>query len=91
MSGIIKILAIGFLLLTACSQSKWSEADQEKWLKNCNETFSGKNIRPDDKKQLEDLCRCMLKVTSRKYSVEEAAHLNEDQERKIMQNCNYNW
>lgn len=87
----IKILIISLMFLLACSQSKWSEADQEKWLKNCRETFVDKATDKEEKAQLEDLCDCMLEVTSRKYTVEEAQNLTEEQMRQLFNNCNYSY
>lgn len=85
----IKITALALLLLVACSQSKWSKADQDNWLKTCHETFVNNTVSEEDKAQLEDLCDCMLKLTSRKYTVEEAKNLTEEQERKLLNDCNY--
>jgi hypothetical protein len=84
-------VAIALFLFTACSQSKWSEEEEEKWMKNCRETFVNHATSEDEKMQLEDLCDCMLKVTSRKYTAEEAQHLTEDQERKLLNDCNYSY
>lgn len=85
------IIAIVLTLMAACSQSKWSEADQEKWLKNCRETFVEKATDKEEKAQLEDLCDCMLKLTSRKYTVEEAQNMTEDQMRQLFNDCNYSY
>lgn len=87
----IKILIIALFLLGGCSQSKWSETDQENWLKNCRETFVDQATDKEDKANLEDLCDCMLKVTSRKYTVEEAQNLTEDQMRRLFNDCNYSY
>ncbi len=85
------ILAISLILLVACSHSKWSKAEEDKWLKTCRETFVNNAVNKEDKAQLEDLCDCMLKLTSRKYTVEEAQNLTEDQERKLLNDCNYSY
>lgn len=85
------ILAIALILIASCSQSKWSEADQEKWLNNCHESFVNKATDKEEKALLEDLCDCMLKVTSRKYTVEEAQNMTEDQMRQLFNDCNYSY
>jgi hypothetical protein len=85
---------ISSLAISSCGhnhQSEWSQADKDKWLKTCQETFVDKAENETDKEQLEDLCKCMLDVTSRDYTVEEAVNLTDEQERKLLQNCNYNW
>lgn len=84
-------LFLAMILLMACSQSKWSEAEKEKWMKNCREAFVNPAVNKDDKAQMEDLCDCMLKVTSRKYTAEEASNLTVDQERQLFNDCNYSY
>jgi hypothetical protein len=82
------------LLFSSCgseSKSDWSQADQDKWMKSCQENLVNKVVKEEDKDQLEDLCKCMLKVTSSEYTAEEAANLSEDQERKLLENCDYSW
>jgi Tfp pilus assembly protein PilP len=85
------VLAISFLLLFACSKSKWSQADQDKWLKNCKDTFMSDSVKDEDKAQIEELCKCMVKVTSRDYTVKEASDLTAEQMRKILNDCNYSY
>lgn len=85
------IAFIALILLGACSQSKWSKEDEEKWLKNCRETFVNQSVSEEEKAQLEDLCDCMMKVTSRKYTVQEAQNLTEEQERSLLNDCNYSY
>jgi hypothetical protein len=82
-------MVLSLMLITACSQSKWTEEEQDQWLKTCYETFVNNAVDKEEKVQMKDLCDCMLKVTSRKYTVEEAADLTLNQERKLMQDCNY--
>lgn len=85
------IIAITLILMVACSQSKWSEAEQEKWLETCRKTFVDKTTDKEEKARLEDLCDCMLMVTSRKYTVEEAQTLTENQMRQLFNDCNYSY
>jgi len=87
-------LLFAALFVSSCgseSTSDWSQADKDQWLKSCQETFVNKAVKEEDKDQLEDLCKCMLEVTSRDYTVEEAENLTEDQERKLLENCDYSW
>ncbi|MCB0497369.1 MAG: hypothetical protein KDC79_14605 [Cyclobacteriaceae bacterium] len=93
-TGVFVSIGLAALLsLSSCNQSKsdWSQEDKDKWLKTCNDTFANNAVRQDDKEQLEDLCKCMLDETSRKYTVEEAANLTIDDQRKLLENCNYSW
>jgi thiamine biosynthesis lipoprotein ApbE len=85
------ISAMILIILGACSQSKWSKEDEEKWMKNCRETFVDQSVNEEEKAQLEDLCDCMLKLTSRKYTVQEAQNLTEEQERSLLNDCNYSY
>ncbi|MBR9997371.1 MAG: hypothetical protein KFF73_00300 [Cyclobacteriaceae bacterium] len=87
----LKSLALSIMLMAACSQSKWTEAEQDQWLKICYENFVNNAVDKEEKAQMKDLCNCMLKVTSRKYTVEEAADLTLEQERKLVQDCNYTY
>lgn len=89
----ISIGLAALLTLSGCTNksSEWSQNDKDKWLKSCNDTFANNTIREEDKAQLKDLCSCMLDQTSRKYTPEEAQHLTIDDERKILENCNYSW
>lgn len=85
------IAFIALILLGACGQSKWSKDDEDKWMNNCRETFVDQAVNEEEKVQLEDLCDCMLKLTSRKYTVQEAQNLTEEQERSLLNNCNYSY
>ena len=85
------IAVISLILIHGCSQSKWTDEEEENWMKNCRETFVINATDEEEKRQLEDLCDCMLKVTSRKFSAEEAKNLSVDQERRLMNDCNYSY
>jgi hypothetical protein len=86
------LIILGTIALASCSNesSTWTQDQKDTWLKDCNDKFVA-NADPEDKANLESLCTCMLEVTARDYTPEEAKSISEDEERKLLENCNYNW
>lgn len=86
-------ITFGFLLFAgACnSDSKadtWDSEQKAKWTKSCMEFMETNGV---EKLNAVDFCDCMLKKTSEKYTPEEAAKINEEEERILWDSCHYNW
>jgi len=91
----LKILTFMFLVAifaSACSVNskadQWSSDQKAKWTEKCMNFMDNQGV---DKKDAEGFCDCMLKQTSEKYTPEEAAKINEEEERKMWQECDYVW
>ncbi len=80
------------LIATACNcESKsetWSAAQQDTWKSKCM-TFMEEN--GVEKKNAVDFCDCMYEKTSDKYTPEEAENITADEERKLWEDCDFNW
>lgn len=86
-------LAFGlFLFASACnSDSKadtWNSEQKAQWTKNCMKFMETNGT---EKRNAVDFCDCMLKKTSEKYTPEEAANIDADEERKLWESCDYSW
>lgn len=86
-------ITFGFLLFAgACnSDSKagtWDSEQKAKWTKSCMEFMETNGV---EKLNAVDFCDCMLNKTSEKYTPEEAAKINEEEERILWDSCHYNW
>lgn len=92
MKKTIYIIAIA-LGATACSQptSDWTAEQKQQWKSDCQAEFVSRAKDKADKSELEALCDCMLKVTSRDYSYADSKNLSEAQVEKQLQDCNYSW
>ncbi|MBU2553879.1 MAG: hypothetical protein KKF98_05420 [Bacteroidetes bacterium] len=80
------------LFASACNcESKsdtWSDAQEEAWKSRCM-TFMEEN--GVEKKNAVDFCDCMFEKTSDKYTPEEAEGITAEEERKLWNECDYNW
>lgn len=93
---ILKVLVVGislaFLSGACCSNNSkadtWSNDQKAAWTQNCMEFMAQEGV---EEKSAKDFCDCVLDKTSEKYSPEEAAAINVDEERKIWADCDYNW
>lgn len=86
------LIVLGTIAFSSCSNdsSTWTQDQKDTWLEECNDKFVV-NAEATDKASLESLCTCMLEVTSRDYTPTTVKTMTEDEERKLLQNCNYNW
>lgn len=87
----VLVLMVFFVFSCKNEKSTWTDAQKQTWLQDCNATFVKNAVKQEDKAQLEDLCKCMLKVTSRDYTVEAAGKLTQDELRSQLEDCNYNF
>ena len=93
---IIKVFAVGLslaLLSAACNSGtskadSWSSEQKSAWSQKCLEFMAQEGVEEENAK---GFCDCMLTKTSEKYTPEEAAAINEDEERKLWAECDYNW
>jgi len=93
MKKLIYFTVIGLFsisLISSCtSKSKnWSDDQKTKWKENCMNFMGGRGV---DNKSAVDFCDCMLDKTSQKYSPEDATKITPDEERKLWQDCGYQW
>lgn len=91
----LKVLAltisIAFFAASCVSNSKadtWSGDQKATWTQSCLEFMAEQGV---DDKNAEGFCDCMLKKTSEKYTPEEAASISTEEERKLWEECDYNW
>lgn len=66
----------------------WSEQQKDKWTNECLELMKANGTND---KAAKAFCDCMLEKTSDKYTPEEAAKMTLEEERKIWENCDYQW
>ncbi len=66
----------------------WSDAQKTKWKTECQQALIKKGVKDN---QAKDVCDCMLKKTSEKYTPEEATKITIEEERKLWGECNYQW
>ena len=90
---VIPALALLFSVIFAgCnSNSKaksWSPDQKSKWTTNCLK-FTEERSMP--KTQAVGFCDCMLKKTTEKYTPQEAGKITTQEERKLWQDCDYQW
>ncbi len=69
-------------------ENTWSDAQKTKWKTECQKLLSSRGLKTSD---ANDFCDCMLKKTSEKYTPEEATKITEEEERKLWQECDYQW
>ena len=78
--------------ISSCNQkpkkTTWSDEQKTKWKSECKQLLGGRGLYAKD---ADALCDCMLKKTSEKYTPEEAAKITTDEERKLWQECDYQW
>ena len=74
---------------TDTKEELWSEQQKQEWVERCNQGFI--DVPEGEKKAVANLCDCMLEEIMEDYSPEEAADLSQDQVRKVLLDCNYNW
>ena len=91
----LKFLVLTFsivIIAGACNCSskadQWSSEQKATWTQNCMEFMAEQGV---DEKNATDFCDCMLSKTSEKYTPEEAAAINEEEERKMWEDCDYSW
>jgi len=87
------IEALGFILFvsfTGCNSKakSWSQEQKDKWTKSCMEFMNDRGVSEND---AIGFCDCMLKKTSDKYTPEEAVKITPEEERKLWQECDYQW
>lgn len=87
------IPAIGLMLLVfnnGCnSKAKtWSQENKDTWTTKCMKFMTDRGVT---QKEATDFCDCMLKKTSDKYSPAEAEKITPEEERKLWQECDYQW
>jgi len=73
---------------THSKANTWSEQQKSKWTTECLELMKSNGMKD---KAAKDFCDCMLEKTSDKYTPEEAANITREEERKIWENCDYQW
>jgi len=73
---------------TNSNADKWSSEQKAAWTQNCMEFMAQQGV---DDKDATGFCDCMLTKTSEKYTPEEAAAINEADERKLWEECDYSW
>lgn len=69
-------------------EKSWSEAQKTKWKSECQGLLTDRGLKAD---AANDFCDCMLKKTSEKYTPEEAAKITTEEERKLWNECDYQW
>ena len=90
----VLVLSMGLVFLagSCCSDNSkadtWSSDQKTAWTQNCMEFMAQEGVEEENAK---GFCDCMLTKTSEKYTPEEAAAINEDEERKLWAECDYNW
>lgn len=85
---IITFVFMGFACKSPDMSGTWSEDQKTEWMDSCMKFMSDRGVK---EKQAKDFCDCMFEKTSRKYTPDEAAQINEDEERKLWQECDYQW
>jgi len=90
------IVIILFLILSggieSCQNNSkektWSSEQKTKWKTECQKLLINRGLKTKD---ANDFCDCMLKRTSQKYTPEEAAKITIEEERKLWNECDYQW
>jgi hypothetical protein len=85
---IITFVFLGFACKSPDMSDTWSDDQKTEWMDNCKKFMNDRGLEEDRAK---DFCDCMLEKTSRKYTPEEAAQITEEEERKLWQECDYQW
>ena len=87
----IGLLGAVVIILSCNSPSKeksWNQEQEKAWKANCLALFDSMEVsRP----VAEDHCDCIFKKTAEKYTPEEAAQITVEEERKIWEDCDYQW
>ena len=86
--SIVLLAGIASCKHKAKEKSTWSDAQKTKWKTQCKQLLGGKGLY---KKDADALCDCMLNKTSEKYTPEEASKITTEEERKLWQECDYQW
>ncbi len=89
---LIGLFGLALVVLSCNSNSKeatWNQEQEKIWKDKCLELF--KEMDGVSRAVAEDHCDCMLKKTAKKYTPEEATQLTIEQERKIWEECDYQW
>jgi len=71
-------------------ENTWSSEQKTKWKTESLQLMKNKNIKINDK-DANAFCDCMLKKMSEKYTPTEAAKITTEEERKLWQECDYQW
>jgi hypothetical protein len=69
-------------------ENTWSDEQKTKWKTECQQTLTSRGLKSKD---ANDFCDCMLKKTSQKYTPEEATKITIEEERKLWNECDYQW
>jgi len=92
-----KLLAILLLIIFSAGiesckhkskESTWSDVQKTKWKTECQQLLIKREV---SKKDAIDFCDCMLKKTSEKYTPAEVIKISTEEERKLWQECDYQW
>jgi hypothetical protein len=93
----VKLLTILlFIILSAgiesckhnSKENTWSDEQKANWKATCQQLLSQRGVKDKD---AVDFCDCMLKKTSEKYTPAEAVKITTEEERKLWQECDYQW
>ncbi len=90
----LTILSLIFFIvgIESCQQqgksTTWSDAQKTKWKTECQQALIKRGVKAN---QANDVCDCMFKKTSEKYTPEEAIKITIEEERKLWEDCNYQW
>ncbi len=85
------VIGIMFVVAACDCDSKsdtWSDEQEKAWKAKCIKMF---NTNENLEGPVEDLCDCMFRKTSEKYTPEEAKDITPEEEQKLLEKCSDSW
>lgn len=85
-------LLVLFLSAASCrskhNMAPWTAEQKKVWITNTKAFLTNSGVAEKD---AVDFANCMFEKTSAEYTFDQAAHLNDEQARKLWQKCDYTW